>query len=147
MWILNWLPDSLIHLAVFLAMFGGLALYVLGMFISFVPPALPYKEPIKFFAVVLMVVGVYGYGSYDNEMSWRSKEADLKHQVEVSEEKAKVATEALANEIARINQKIKDTQAKVKDAIKTHTNEMDATCKVPPVAITILNDAAVRSKK
>lgn len=147
MWILHFIPDSLIHLAVFATMFGGLALYVLGMFIVFVPPAIPYKEPIKFFAVVLMVLGVYGYGSYDNEMSWRAKEADLKHQVEVSEQKAEIANEALASEIARINQTIKDTQAKVKDTIKTHASEMDANCKVPPVAISTLNDAARRSKK
>jgi len=147
MWLLHFLPDSIIHLAVLLTMFCGIALYVLGMFISFVPPALPYKEPIKFFAIVLMVVGVYGYGSYDNEMSWRAKEAELKHQVEISEQKAVIANEALANEIARINQKIKDTQAKVKDTIKTHAAEMDANCKVPPVAINTLNDAARRSQK
>ena len=147
MWILHFIPDSLIHLVVFLTMFSGLAFYVLGIFISFVPPAIPYKEPIKFFAVVLMVLGVYGYGSYDNEMSWRAREADLKHQVEVSEQKAQIANDALSAELARINQKIKDTQAKIKDTIKNHASEMDANCKVPTIAITTLNDAARRSKK
>lgn len=147
MWLLHFIPDSLIHFIVFMTMFSGLALYVLGIFISFVPPALPYKEPIKFFAVVLMVLGVYGYGSYDNEMSWRAREADLKHQVEISEQKAQTANEALATEIARVNQKIKDTQAVVKTAIKTHESEIDANCKVPKVAIDLLNNAARRSQK
>ena len=147
MWLLHFIPDSLIHFIVFMTMFSGLALYVLGIFISFVPPALPYKEPIKFFAVVLMVLGVYGYGSYDNEMSWRAREADLKHQVEISEQKAQTANEALATEIARANQKIKDTQAKIKDNIKNHAAEMDANCKVPKIAIDQINDAARRSQK
>ena len=147
MWLINWLPDSLLHLVVMGTMLSGIVLYVLGIFISFVPPALPYKEPIKFFAIVLLVAGVYAYGSYDNEMSWRAKEADLKHQVEVSEQKAQVATVELANEIARSNQTIKDTQAKIKDTIKQQAATIDATCKVPPVAISTLNDAARRSKK
>ena len=147
MWLINWLPDSLLHLVVMGTMLSGIVLYVLGIFISFVPPALPYKEPIKFFAIVLLVAGVYAYGSYDNEMSWRAKEADLKHQVEISEQKAIIANEALANEIARSNQTIKDTQAKIKDTIKQQAAAIDATCKVPPVAISTLNDAARRSKK
>ena len=146
MWLLNWLPDSLLHLVVMGTMLSGIVLYVLGIFISFVPPALPYKEPIKFFAIVLLVAGVYAYGSYDNEMSWRAKEADLKAKIAVSEAQAKTANEALAAEIARRDKIIKDSQAAIKARIQKEAEQIDANCIVSDNAISILNDAA-RSKK
>ena len=146
MWLINWLPDSLLHLVVMGTMLSGIVLYVLGIFISFVPPALPYKEPIKFFAIVLLVAGVYAYGSYDNEMSWRAKEADLKAKIAVSEAQAKTANEALAAEIARRDKIIKDSQAAIKARIQKEAEQIDANCIVSDNAISILNDAA-RSKK
>jgi len=146
MWLISWLPDSLLHLVVMGTMLSGIVLYVLGIFISFVPPALPYKEPIKFFAIVLLVAGVYAYGSYDNEMSWRAKEADLKAKIAVSEAQAKTANEALAAEIARRDKIIKDSQAAIKARIQKEAEQIDANCIVSDNAISILNDAA-RSKK
>lgn len=146
MWLLNWLPDSILHFIVMATMFSGVALYVLGMFISFVPPALPYKEPIKFFAIVLLVAGVYGYGSYDNEMSWRAKMAELEAKVKVSEAQAVAANSALTAELAKRNQVIKDSQAAIKARIQKEAQQIDANCVVSNNAVTILNDAA-RGKK
>ena len=146
MWLLNWLPDSILHFIVMATMFSGVALYVLGMFISFVPPALPYKEPIKFFAIVLLVAGVYGYGSYDNEMSWRAKMAELEAKVKVSEAQAVAANSALTAELAKRNQVIKDSQAAIKARIQKEAQQIDANCVVSNNDVTILNDAA-RGKK
>ena len=89
-----------------------------------------------------MVAGVYFYGSYDTEMSWRAKVDDAKAKVAEVEAESKKANDELAAERKRKNKVIVETQVRIEERIREVKEKIDAECKVAPEAITILNDAA-----
>lgn len=147
MWMLSFVPDALLHLVVYCVLFSGVALYVAGLFLNFWPAALPYREPIRIAATLLTVAGVYFYGSYDTEMSWRNKVSDLEQQVKVSEEKAKDANTKVQTVYKDRVKVVTETQVVIQERIKEIEKRMDSQCVVDQEVIKILNDAAKKVAK
>ena len=87
MWMLSFIPDAWLHLAVIYVLFAGVGLYALSFFTKFIPPLIPYSGITRIVATILIVCGIYFYGSYSTEMSWRNKVAELEEKVKISEEK------------------------------------------------------------
>jgi len=146
MWIFHFIPDAILHLFVLTVLFSGLGLYVLGMFIYFIPPAIPFKEPIRFLATVLMVAGVYFYGSYDTEMSWREKVKDL--QLELAK-KDTASAEVTTKIITKYVDKVKVVKEKgdviIKEIPKYITEKSDAECNIPK-SFVVLHDSAGKNE-
>lgn len=146
MWILNFIPDSILHLAVMTLLFSGIGLYVLGMFIAFVPPAIPYKEPIRFLATVLMVIGVYFYGSYDNEMSWRDKVKTLQAEIDKKDAASATATtEIITKYVDRIKVVKEKGDVIIKEVPKYISEKSDAGCVIPK-SFVVLHDSSSRNE-
>jgi hypothetical protein len=142
MWMLSFIPDSWLHLAVLLMMFSGSGLYGASFFLGFIPPTLPYKEPIRIFGSLLAILGVYCYGGYDVEMSWRAKSAELESKIAVAEAASKDANGKLSVALKAKDAAITANTALVKQQIRKDAAAIDATCIVAPVVITDLNNAA-----
>jgi apolipoprotein N-acyltransferase len=147
MWILSFIPDSWLHLAILVVLLSGVGLYVISFFFRFIPAPLiyqltPYKTLISVLSVVLMVAGVYFYGSYDTEMSWRKKVEEAQAKVAEAEKKSTAANEALDVERKKKQKVITQYAITVKERIVTDSAKIDAECKVAPEAITDLNAAA-----
>jgi hypothetical protein len=147
MWILSFIPDSWLHLAVISIMLCGVGMYVLSMFLSLIPPLFPYKEPMRILATVLMIAGVYFYGGYSTEMMWRDKVADLQKQVVIAEAASKEVNGKIQTKIVTQIQTVKDVQIVIEERIREVASKIDSECKVDPVAIRILNDSAKNIKK
>jgi len=81
MWMLSFVPDAILHLAVYAVMLAGVGLYIASFFLNLLPPAIPYREPVRILGTLIAVAGVYFYGGYSTEMAWRDKVSQLETKV------------------------------------------------------------------
>jgi len=142
MWILSFLPDSLLHFVILCILGGGVGLYIAGMFMNFLPGLTPYKEPVRILSTFLCVAGVYFYGSYATEMEWRAKVEAVQAKLAVAEAKSQEVETVIKEKIVWKTKVIHDTQIVVQEKIIRDAVIIDAQCKVPQIAIDDLNAAA-----
>ena len=142
MWILSFLPDSLLHFVILCILGGGVGLYIAGMFINFLPMLKPYKEPVLILSTFLCVAGVYFYASYATEMEWRAKVEAVQAKLAVAEAKSQEVVTVIKEKIVWKTKVIHDTQIVVQEKIIHDAAIIDAQCKVPQMAIDDLNAAA-----
>jgi len=142
MWMLSFVPDALLHIVVIGIMIAGIAIYALSFLTRFVPPLIPYSGIARILGTVLLVGGIYFYGSYETEMSWRDKVAELQAKVAVSEKKSAEANVKIQNVVKEKIKYVKETRVVIQEHIKTVESKIDSMCKVAPEAVDILNEAA-----
>lgn len=151
MWILSFIPDSWIQLAVHV-IFG---LGVLGLFVTWLfghilrhfTTVLPYVKAIRWISIVLFVGGLYFEGGIGVEAEWRAKVANLEAKIKVAETQSK---EANAKIHTKVVEKIKLVQVNVannKQAINTHKEVIDSECKLNDKAIEVYNSSVKNGAK
>jgi hypothetical protein len=133
----------LFHLIVIAGILGLLA----STFFGFIPFISKYTLPVKVASIVLLVIGVYFEGGVSNNNAWLEKVHALEKLVAESEAKSAQANTQLVSTIAQKNKEIASAQASLKSKIKQFTTILDAECKVPADAISILNEAATPGPK
>jgi len=142
MWMLMFLPDSLLYFFVVCTIVLGIAAYAVGTFIKYFPPLMPYEKVLKIGGAVLTVLGIYFYGGYSVEMEWREKVRELEAKVALAEEKSKTANAQLETKIVEKTKVIHDLQVVYKDKIVEIAKTIDAQCIVEQETLNILNEAA-----
>lgn len=147
MWMLSFVPDALLQLVVIGILFTGIALYAISFVTRFIPPLIPYSGIARILGTILTVVGIYFFGSYSTEMSWRAKVAELEEQVKVSETKSKEVNIQIQKVYVDRVKVVKQTQIVIQEKIKEVEIKIDSECKVAPEAVDILNEAAAGVKK
>ena len=147
MWMLSFIPDALLHLAVISVLFTGLGIYAISFFTRFIPPLIPYSGIARIIGTLLIVGGIYFYGNYSTEMSWRNKVAELEDKVKVSEAKSKQVNVQIQTVYKDRVKVVKETQVVIQERIKEVEKRIDSQCTVDNSVIQILNDAAVRKPK
>jgi hypothetical protein len=142
MWMLSFIPDVWLHLAVLGILGTGLLIYVLSYFTVLVPPLMPAREFIRILGTVVIVAGVFFYGSYDTEMSWRDRVAEAEARVakvEVASKTANDKIEAKAKERVKV---IYQQGTIVRQYIDREVVRYDESCKIPDVVVRAHNAAA-----
>jgi hypothetical protein len=147
MFLLSFIPDAWLHFAVVSILSTGVGLYALSFFTRFIPPLIPYSSIVRIIGTLMIVAGIYFYGSYSTEMSWRNRVAELEEKVKVSEAKSKEANIQIQTVYKEKVKLVKETQVVIQERIKEVEKRMDAQCVVIPEVISILNDAAKRPAK
>lgn len=147
MFLLSFVPDAILHLAVYAVMLAGVGLYIASFFLNLLPPAIPYREPVRILGTLIAVAGVYFYGGYSTEMAWRDKVSQLETKVTQSEAESKEANTKIKTVYVDRVKVIKDKQIVIEKQIVEVAAKMDAKCEVIPEALDILNDAAKGVKK
>lgn len=141
MWILNHLPESIIHLILVLGLLGTMASFVLGI----LPFIKKYQLPLQIISTLVLAFGVYLEGGLA-----------LKNKYEIEIQKMKTQMAEKAAEAAKINsdiiQKYADQQAQndkssnsISRYIEKETIKIDSSCKIAPEVIIAHNAAATRS--
>ena len=143
MWILNLLPDWIFHLIVLAGVLGLLA----SFFFGFIPFISKYTLPIKVASLFILVIGIWFEGGISNNNAWLEKVHALEKKIAEAEVKSAQENTKLVSQIAQKNKEIATVQANLKTKIKQFATIMDAECKVPADAISILNDAAAPGPK
>ena len=142
MWLLSFVPDSWLHLAVLAVLASGVGMYVLSLFVNFIPPLKIYKTPIQLIGSLLAIAGVYFYGSYATEMEWRDKVKEAEAKVAIAEAKSQEVNTIIKKVYVDKVKVIHDTKIVIQEKIVNVAEKMDAKCEVIPEALDILNEAA-----
>ena len=142
MWMLSFVPDALLHLVVIGIIFTGISIYAFSFILRVLPPLIPYTGMVRILGTFLTVVGIYFFGSYSTEMSWRDKVAELESKVAISEKKSADANVKIQTVVKEKIKYVKETRVVIQEHIKNVEAKIDSMCKVAPEAVDILNEAA-----
>lgn len=147
MWMLAWVPDSVLMYAIHLVLLAG----IIGVFLSFFllhrivrwfPAIAPYHLLLQIVSVALLVGGVYFKGGYDTEASWRAKVKELEQQVAKMEEQSNSLNKKLEEERKK-KQKVRvEYYNTVKTQIKEVERQINADCRLDPKVNELVNKAA-----
>jgi hypothetical protein len=142
MWLLNFIPDFVIHLAVL----TGLAAVVLTTFFGSIIPAL-YKMPVQVAGVVVLAGSLWLEGASANQASWMAKVAELEAKIKKAEEKSAVVNTQIEYKFLDRVKVVTETKVVIQEKIHEVEKLVDAKCEVAPEAIDILNRAATGGAK
>ena len=137
MWLLNFIPDFVIHLGVLV---GVLALLATVFLDKFIPPL--YETPIKILAIVVLAASLWLEGANANQASWMAKVAELEEKVKLAEEKSAVVNTQIEYKFLDRVKVVTETKVVIQEKIREVEKIVDAKCEVAPEAIDILNRAA-----
>jgi hypothetical protein len=144
MWLLSFIPDSWLWQSVLATLWGGLGLYLFGLVMDFIPPLKPYREPVRIVSTILIIVGIYFYGSYDNEKHWRAKAAEMQAQLDKKNTASKSASVKIVTKYVTKTKVIKEKgDVIVKEVPKYITKNADANCVIPK-SFVLLHDSAAK---
>jgi hypothetical protein len=142
MWLFDLLPN-------FLSIFLITGLIVIGLlgtlssyFIQYIPLITPYASLVKTAGIILLVVGVYLYGGYDNDKKWQDKVTALEAKVKASEQQSRDANDRISDLLIEKTKAVKEKQIIIQEKIKEVATKIDAECRVSPDVIEILNNSA-----
>jgi len=153
MWILHFLPDSVILWSCNILLLTGLVLVIAGFFAHRIPLVWQYQLPFKVLGIALLVAGVYFRGGYAVEAEWRERVAEVEQKLQAAEAES-------AKENVRIQERVvKKTEyitRRGQDIIQYVDREIvrydtkfapGGQCEIPREFIKALNQAAEAPSK
>ena len=148
MWILHFLPDSVILWFTNAVLLLGIVLAIAGLFAHRIPVIWQYQLPFKIAGIVLLALGVYFRGGYAVEMAWRERVLELEAKVAQAQEASeKVNTQVETKVVTktRIIKEKADTMIQYVDREIFKDREVVRevnNCPVPKEVIDVHNEAA-----
>jgi type VI protein secretion system component VasK len=139
MWILHFLPDSVILWFVNILLLAGILLTIAGWFAHRIPLIYQYQLPFKIVGVLLLVLGVYFRGGYAIETEWRERVTELEQKLKVAEAESVKVNEVIKEKIVTKTQVIREKGETIIQRVEVLK---DAACPVPQEAIDVHNEAA-----
>lgn len=138
MWIINWLPEFVVHLIFLAGVVGTIAGFVLG----FIPFVSKYKLPIQIISLILLSLGVYLEGGIAEKDKWELRVKEMEVKVAEAEAKSAVVNTEIVEKVVTEKQIVKVKGDKVIEYIDREVKVYDNTCTVPEIAIKAHNMAA-----
>jgi hypothetical protein len=142
MWLLEWLPTWVFHLAVL----SGLLGLIVAKFFSYITFIRTYALPINLLAFFVLVFGVYMEGSISNQEAWEAKIATAKLEAEKKETAAAETTIKVVTKYIKQIEVVKEKGNEIIKQVPTYiTKADDASCSVPN-GFVMLHDSASRNE-
>ena len=146
MWLLSFVPDTLIQWVVNLVLISGLVGVVITtlfkFFIKYFPWLIPYRTLLQIISLLLLVAGVYFKGGIGVEMEWRERVRIAEEKVKIAEEKAKQKNVEIQKVYVDRVKVVKEQEVVVQEKIKEVEKIIDAECKINKDVLDIHNEAA-----
>ena len=152
MWILHFLPDTLILWICNIGLLAGILLTVTAFFIKRIPVVNQYRTPAQVLGIALLVLGVYWRGGYAVEQEWRERVAEVEARVAAAEAKSAEENVKIVTKVVTKTQVIRtrgETITKYIDREIVRYDEKFAPggqCEIPKEFIKAINDAAEAPK-
>ena len=148
MWILHFLPDTLIIWVCNLTLLLGLLAVIAGLFAHRIPVIWQYQVPFKVLGIALLALGVYFRGGYAVEMSWRERVAELETQVAAAKLASEKVNTVIQTQVVTKTRVIKEKADTIVQYVDRDREiiKFDTTCPVPQEAIDVHNEAAAMNK-
>jgi hypothetical protein len=148
MWILQFLPNSLILLFVNTVLLAGILLNVAGWFAHRIPLVYQYQLPFKIAGMLLLVAGVYFRGGHAVEMQWRERVAEVEARLKIVEAEAAKENVKIVERVVKKTEYITRRGQDIVQYIDREIVKYDVKfapggqCEIPREFITTLNRAA-----
>ena len=152
MWILHFLPDSVILWTCNIILLAGVLLTVTAFFIRRIPFINQYRTPAQVLGIALLVLGVYWRGGYAVEQEWRERVAEVEARVATAEAKSAEENVKIVTKVVTKTQVIRtrgETITKYIDREIVRYDEKFAKggiCEIPQEFIKAHNSAAEAPK-
>lgn len=141
MWILNFIPDSVLLILIRAVITAGILGIVIGFFIKFIPWINIYRTPILLVSIVVLCAGIYMYGGYGTEMHWRQQVEEIKNQLAQAEKQSQQINEKI---IYRTKEKVLVVNRAVevtKKEIEYKEKIINKNCQLNADAVNLYNQA------
>jgi len=138
MWILNYLPNWIFHLVVFLGVVAIVAAYL----IRHIPFTRVYALPLNIGGAIAICVGLWVEGSLYTESVWQERVKELEAKLAVAEQQSKEANDKIVSLIAAKDQAIKARNETLLQYVEVEVTKYDNQCKIPEEFIFVINKAA-----
>ena len=135
MWILNWLPNFVIHLMVIIGLLG----IIMSWAFTFMPFVSAYKLPIQIISIIVLVIGIWIEGANSDNADWLLKVKELEVKVAQAETKSAELNALLTQTILEKNNIIKDKQNETDKAITKYVNDE---CRLSNAAVSLFNSSS-----
>ena len=142
MFILQYLPDSVILWFCNGLLLAGVALTVTAVFIKTLPFINQYRIPAQVLGIALLVVGVYLRGGLAVEQTWRERVAELEAQIVVAQAASKDANVKIETRVVKKTEYITRRGQDIVQFVDREVVKYDTTCVIPEPFIQAHNRAA-----
>jgi len=148
MWILHFLPESLILFATTALLLAG----IVTTTISFLPVLAQYRTPTQVLGIALLVAGVYLRGGLSVEMEWRERVAEMEQKVAEAQAESQKVNETVKARVVTKTQVIRTRGENIvkyvdREVIKYDTKfAPGGQCELPREFVKAINDAAEAPK-
>ena len=152
MWLLHFLPDSLLAFIVDAVLIAGVlatlvTCFLLKYLIRLIPTLAPHIKAAQIISVLVLLSGVYFKGGYSSEMAWRERVREMEARVAQAEAESKVANAKLEKKSAEKVRVIQGRQVVVKQYIDREVTKYDNQCVIPEAFVKAHNQSAEAPKR
>ena len=146
MWILHWLPDSIILFVTYALFALGLGLYTASKLVQWIPMMQQYRLPAELVGIVGIAAGAYFLGGYSTEMTWRERVRELEARVKTAEEKSQQVNTVVQTRVVEKIKVVKENVYINKEIIREVAGaQLDNQCTLPRSTVS-LHDSASRNE-
>jgi len=147
MFILHFLPDSIILAFCNILLFTGVVVTVAGFVAHRVPALWLYQLGLKLSGIVLLVLGVYFRGGLAVETEWRERVAAVEAKLAVAEKASADANTQIDTRVQKQVTSIRQRMTYVKQYVDREVVRYNDQCAIPQPFINAHNAAAEAPKK
>ena len=147
MWILHFLPDSIILAFCNILLATGIIATAAGFVAHRVPSLWPYQLGLKLGGIALLVLGVYFRGGLAVEQEWRERVAAVEAKLAVAEKASAEANSQIDTRVQKQVTSIRQRMTYVKQYVDREVVRYNDQCQIPQTFINAHNAAAEAPKK
>jgi len=142
MFILHFLPDSVILWFCNGLLVAGIALTIIAFFIRSIPLINQYRIPAQVLGIALLVAGVYFRGGYAVEQVWRERVAKLEAQIMVAQAASQEVNVEIQTRVVKKTEYITRRGQDIVEYVDREVVKYDNTCVIPDPFVQAHNLAA-----
>ena len=147
MWILHFLPDSIVLWFCNILLFTGIIATVAGFFAHRIPGLWQYQLAFKIGGIALLVLGVYFRGGLAVEQEWRERVAKVEARLAEAEAASAVANQQIDTRVQKQVTQIRQRMTYVRQYVDREVVRYNDQCVIPQPFIDVHNRAAEAPKK
>ena len=142
MWILHFLPASIILAFCNILLLAGIVLTTAGFFAHRIPFVSQYQLPFKIGGILLLVLGVYFRGGVAVETEWRERVSEVEAKLQVAEQQSAKENTRIETRVVKKTEYIKTRGQDIVQYVDREVTRYDNSCIIPKPFIEAHNRAA-----
>ena len=147
MWILHYLPDSIILAFCNTLLFAGIVATAAGFVAHRIPVLWSYQLGLKLGGIALLVLGVYFCGGLAVEQTWRERVTEVEARLAQAEKASAQANQAIEQNTQKQTATVRQRTTYIRQYVDREVVKYDAQCTIPQPFVRAHNDAAEAVKK